>query len=381
MIDRLRGKLTRRELFSIGIRIAPIAAAGFAGFAAGLNCEPKAQPIVQGSGEKVQALDPERLLNPILAETPFTNRRLSMEHQYLSEVLKDPTLQRIDRGFWVISDPSIRAKLLDQRWTLRKEGKEGLEPLPEGKIKWAREQGIHPEILALCDDMYDYTKEKLILPLNKAGRLRDDGIVFKEDNLDEPLINPGGMARLIHYETGDVHHFSKYAFTNIGDGLVVEQLNLAVFPSGLTDLEELCNIVNKQTGLNFTPKNIPGSLWQNPENKRESGGAIPPIQLMPPNALKYYRLIKEVTGIELNPFDLKDAIKIAWIFLARHESVGKDIRGNNLYRIGYRRGVEPDQINSLFKWNEDEDILVVLRIARLYFNKFLDKDAEKVYTH
>lgn len=340
------------------------------------------EPNIQNVQLSVEAANPTKLLNEILAAPLFTPERTRLELRYLGEVIgKSPTLQNIDRGFMVVADSSLRAKLLEQRWILRKEGKEGLKALPEDKIKWAKEQGIHPEILALCHDVYEETRDEIFLPLNKAGRLRDDGVVFKEDNLDEPMINPGGMARLIHYETGDIHHFSPYAFTNIGDGLVVEQLNLGIFPSGISDLAELSEIVNKKTGLNFNPKNIPGSIWQNPENKGESGGAIPPIQLMPSNALKFYKLVKDVAGIELNPFDLKDAIKLAWVFLARHEFVGKDIRGNNLYRVGYRRGIEQDQINSLFKWNEDEEILIVFRVARRYFNKFLDKANEKVYTH
>lgn len=340
------------------------------------------EPNIPNAQSNAETADSTKLLSEILSAPLFTPQRTRLELRYLGEVVaKTPTLKNIDRGFMVVSDSSVRAKLLEQRWILRQESKEGLKALPEDKIKWAKEQGIHPEILALCHDVYEETRDKIIRPLNKAGKLRDDGVVFKEDNLDEPLINPGGMARLIHYETGDVHHFSPYAFTNIGDGLVAEQLNLGVFPSGLSDLEELCEIVNRKTGLNFNPKNIPGSMWQNPENKRESGGAIPPIQLMPPNALKFYKLIRDEAGIELNPFDLRDAIKLAWIFLARHELVGKDIRGNNLYRVGYRRGIEPDQINSLFKWNEDEEILIVLRVARRYFNKFLDKTNEKVYPH
>jgi len=311
--------------------------------------------IIPSAQSKVEVVNPTNLLNEILAAPLFTPERTRLELRYLGEVVvKDPTLTNIDRGFMAVSDPSLRAKLLEQRWTLRKEGKEGLEPVPDDKIIWARANGVHPEILALCLDTYEETKKDIIRPLNKAGKLRDDGIIFKEDNLDEPLINPGGMARLIHYETGDVHHFSPYAFTNVGDGLAVEQLNPLVFPTGISDLEELCGIVNRKTGFKFNPNNIPGSLWQNRDNPEESGGAIPPIQLMPPSALKYYKLIKEVTGIELNPFDLRDAIKIAWVFIAHHEKI--------FPRIGYRRGILKDQQNALFKWNKDKRILELVLV-------------------
>ncbi len=193
------------------------------------------------------------------------------------------------------------------------------------------------------------------------------------------MLNPGGMAKLIHYETGDVHHFSPYAFTNVGDGVAIKQINTAIFPTGITDLEKLCDIVYIQTGLDFKAENIPGSLWQNPKNPGESGGAIPQIELMPSNALKYYKLVKETTGKELNPFDLKGAITLAWVFLAHQEKVGKDAHGNYLYRVGYRRDSIVDQQNALLKWNFDRKIFSVLDTAINYYTKFIMNKPEGTY--
>ncbi len=93
--------------------------------------------------------DPTILLNEILSAPLFTSERTRLERQYLGFVGKNPAVENIDRGFMVISNPTLRASLLDARWELRQEGKGGLEPLPDEKYTWAKENGINPEILAI----------------------------------------------------------------------------------------------------------------------------------------------------------------------------------------------------------------------------------------
>lgn len=338
-------------------------------------------PLSTPDGGKNKEKTMGELLQQILDETPRSVKRNDLEREYVGRVALDKTITNIDRGFWVVSNPSIRAQLLTQRWELRNGEKDQKKKTPQEKIDWAENQGIHPAVMDLCDSAYEDAKD-ILSKLDKAGVLRDDGIRFG-DKIDDALINPGGMARLIRYETNDAYHFEPYSFTNIGDGIALDEIRNSGFSDESkkvleSSLIELCRNTSLDTGLTFHPDKIPGSLRGDP-SKNIGGGAIT-IQFMPDNALKIYKLVKEVTGRKLNIFDLKDATIMAWIFLALHLP-----RTYNRRWIGYRRGILLDQQNSLRKWNDDENIFVVLTVAIDYFNKFMDdklKDQGKiVYAH
>lgn len=325
--------------------------------------------------------NPDRLLNPILAETPFTNQRLSLESQYVSEVLKNPTLQGIDHGLWVISDSDERKKLLVQRWELRKTGKEGLSPLPADKIAWAASHNIHPEILGIASDAYSVA-QVIIDELMKKGKIRKDQIPA-----EDAMINDGGMAELIDYETGDLHHFSRYAFTNIGEGLAFEETNINRFPQGIEDIKRMCANASKDTGYNFIYTNVVGSIWPEkqaimkndkltPDQKKEtiaklttSGGAVA-NQILPPNVNMIYDVVRNNTekGIKLNIFDPTQSVVIAWVLLAIY---------------GYWRNHPEDIRDALWSWNQNPDqVNEVYDVAVKYYNKFLNPElVEKPYTH
>lgn len=317
---------------------------------------------------------PDRLLNQILAETPFTNQRDALEHQYIAEVLREPTLAGIDRGFWVISKPSLRARLLDERWKLRNEKRDGLTPLPADKLTWIKAQNIHPEILGICLDAYP--KALIIIgELMRKGKIRKDQIPAEDS-----MINPGGMAELIDYETGDLHHFSRYAFTNIGEGLAIEQINTGpkAFPKGISDLRTMSQQLTKDTGFNFEPDKIVGSVWPekaiilekfkhlSPEEIKEkldelrsSGAAVGP-QIIPENVVLLHDMTEANTDkkIKLNVFDPTDAVIMAWIFLALK---------------GYWRNHEEDIKDALWRWNQKpEQVETVYGTAVKYYKKFIE---------
>lgn len=366
MQDRLRSlgqyKPTRRELLTGGLTFAGGAVANRI---LGPSPQNPDSPAINVALSKEKTLD--FFLQQILDTPPFTNKRDSLENVYLSLVEQNPTPKRIDQGFWVFADSSNRAKFLNLRWALREKG-EGLKPLTQEKIDWAKLQNIKPEVLSIAIDAYE--KARIIAKdLIDAQRLRDDETKVTPD---EVLINPGGMAQLIDYETGDIHHYSRYSFTNIGDGLSIEQfkgdsLYIDKMTKALTDL---CGEISRNTGLNFDPTRIPGSK---PVNPNDGGGAIS-IQFMPDNALSIYDMVLHYTKdkTKLNVFDVTDATVMAYIFLARHESYYP--------RYGYRRGVIKDQINALKKWNDDpREVNTILEVAVDYYKKFIDGKPEGTF--
>lgn len=338
--------------------------------------------------EKILLANKEINLQEILDIPPFTNQRIGLEYQYLVEVLKNPTLDKIDKGLQVSTDLFVRSSLLDVRYNLRKEKSAGLSEIPQDKLNWISEQRIHPEILGICLDNYERAK-KIIQQLIESKRLRDDGI---QVTADEAMINPGGMASLIATETAEPRFMgSRYAFTYIGEGLSINELNTGnpnAFPSGIKDLETLCKEVSRDTGLTFSADKIAGSKWPEKkkileeESKKEeskrlkpdelkkkldslttSGGAIS-IQFMPNNALKIYNLVKEVTGQKLNVFDVNDATVMAWVYLALHEK--------SYPRYGYRRNFPIEIKLALEKWNPKGDqIDEIYEAAVDYYNTFI----------
>lgn len=367
----------RRFLAYLGAAGATGAVAGGAAVL-GISLRTPDSPISTNSPSPKE--NPEKLLNPILTETPFTNKRLSLEHQYISEILKNPTLKGIDQGFWVITESSLRADLLDLRWKLRVKGIDGLTPLPIDKVNWVIAHNIHPEILGIASDAYPIA-QSIIDELMRKGKIRKDKIPA-----EDAMINAGGMAELIDYETGDLHHFSRYAFTNIGEGLAVEETNPIRFPRGIEFLKKVCEAVSKDTGYDFIHTKIVGSVWPEratimnndkltPEQKKEalakitsSGGAIA-NQILSENVDMLYTLIRDNTEkrIKLNIFDPVQSVVMAWVLLAIY---------------GYWRNHPQDIKDALWGWNQKIDqVNKVYDVAKNFYNSFLDPDLPKPYSY
>ena len=218
---------------------------------------------------------------------------------------------------------------------------------------------IHPEILGICLDAYPKAL-KIIEELMVKEKIRKDQIPA-----EDVMINPGGIARLIDYETGDFHHFSRYAFTNVGEGIAIEQFKgdeneLKRMVAALTALSLQ---ISADTSLKFDPNRIVGSVPGNPE---DGGGAIS-IQFMPDNALAIYNLVKNNTREQhkLNVFDPSDSAIMAWIFLAIK---------------GYWRNHELDIRDSLRRWNDSNvQIDTIYNTAVNYYNNFIRGKPEGTY--
>lgn len=388
MIDRLRGRLNRRELLKIGIRIAPvaapIAAAGFAGFAAGLNCQPRTQSpdlqLINNPPPKEQTMN--ELLQEILDLPPFSKPyignpdRIRKENEYIGRLSKNPTIEDIDRGFWVLTHQPARAELLELRYNLRLKGTEKkLNPIPEEKLKWAVEQGIHPEVLGICLDNYDRALD-IIKKLIDAKKLRDD---TTKVTAEEAMINAGGLAKLITEETGPFNFLGEsFGFTNIGQDMAINQMFGEDAQKDKVALDKIAETFFKKTGLRLNPKYIAGSI----KGKNDDTGGAIATQFLSENADKYEKLIESVTGKTLNVFDVNDAVVMIWVFIGRHEYVGKDIYGNDEYRIGYRKGVPSDITNAIVKWfgAPGNPATRTEKAAYSYYDELLDPKLPKSFT-
>lgn len=343
MQDRLRNlgqyKPTRRELL---IGAGAIAATSLLNRCYLDTTQPRPTPTPTSTPDvtikKEKTMD--ELLQEILNIRPFTDERVLREHEYVGRIENNPTLQDIDRGFWVATDPLVRASLLDLRWELRKKGYEKLAKIPEDKKGWVLSQNVHPEDLGISTDAYSRAL-KIMATLNENGKLRFDR---KFEYPEEGMINPGGMAMLIDRETGGTSFLNvRYGFSHIGQGIALDEINEEEFPGGKAAVFELAKIVSRKTGLNIVAENIVGSKKGN----AKSGGATGPIEFMPPNSVKYKNFILANTGEDLNPFDLTDATTMAYVFLGHHERV------ENGVRYGYWRGHPEDIEAALAKWFGD----------------------------
>lgn len=302
-------------------------------------------------------------LNAILALPLNTDERLVAEVNYAG---KTKALEDIDRGLWVLSRKEPRAALMEKRAQLRLIGHPNLTPLSSQQIEWAKSKRIHPEVLGVCIDAYPLAKD-VVAKLTPV--LRPD---LKEDiSPDQLMINPGGMAMLICTETGfKLDPFkegdSYRGFVSIGARPAVEEINTEpnAFPQGIEALTELCAILSRNTGLNFNPTNIPGSIRGNPDMNL-SGGAIG-LQFMPGKALELYEIIGK-TGEKFNPFDLTSSLVGAWVYLARQQ-----VFPGGVIRYGYQRN-NPEAIKkAIEKWNPyRSQIEIILETAYDYYDRFL----------
>lgn len=341
-----------------------------------------------------EALSDIPLLDWILSMPPNDEKRKEAEMIYANRA---KTLEQVDRGLWALASPDQRGKLLGRRFDLRQNStdpkvREKLTKLDPELIAWAKKEGVPREVLGICFDTYKIAERVIQKLVDKSVKdFRPD--LFEEDRFsDLPediradiqaikenpgqnsketiksikagrlMMNIGGMAMLMNYETG--------GFANIGNGAALEEVNLEVFSQAESQMEEITQRISKITGLKFVAKNIPGSMWT-PGNK--SGGAIGP-QFMPGAALEMMNLFEGV-GETLNIFHPSWAVIASWVFLARSQWVGTDKKGRNLYREGYLVGTE--DIAALLreytvgKWNPNQkQIDTVIATANRFSNRY-----------
>lgn len=389
MQDRLRNlgqyRPTRRQLLEAGLKTAKYGAAGFVGWAAKDYFTPQSQPqLTPDTTTQNKEKTMDILLQEILDIPPFLKahvgnpERIRKENEYVGRVSQNLTLSDIDRGFWILTHQPARAELLELRYNLRLKGTEKkLKPIPDEKLKWAKVQRIHPEVLGICLDNYERARDLILKKLIDAKKLRDDTTVV---TAEETMINAGGLAKLITEETGPFNFLGEsYGFSNIGQDMAINQMFGDGAEADRAALEKISETFFRKTKLRLNPKHIAGSVSGEDD---ESGGAVGP-QFRPGNADKHEKLIEGVTGEIFNVFDVNDAVVMIWEFIARHEYVGKDIYGNDAYRVGYRKGVKKDITNAIVKWYGAPGIPArkTEAAAYNYYDELLDPNLPKSFTY
>ncbi len=330
-------------------------------------------------------------LNSILSLPLQSKERINLEKSLVEKVV---SLSEIDRAFLVVTDPKLRSTLLSKRFEYRQKHPQETVQIPKKVLEWALKEEIHPEVLAICLEAYPKANS-IIKELFEGDRqaFRPD-LFYKEKIGDLPkstcnslkadalMMNVGGMARLICTETGIGDRFNyqgnsflvSYGFANIGQKSALSQIQTDPkkgFAAAPAALRNICRKISQKTGLFFNPDNIPGSSVA---SGNVSGGAIS-VGMMPNTIEDTEELIcpdkDQNLDKYLNPFDLKDAVALTWVILAKGYRITE-----GEYRFGYLKGANLTGENirkaALGKWNRwEEQINKILNSANSYFESII----------
>ncbi|MBI2021723.1 hypothetical protein HYS93_02430 [Candidatus Daviesbacteria bacterium] len=455
--DRVRQRQARREKIKqeqrralLGIAGAATLAATFAGAKPAMEAaqnigraitgaKPMDQQPVQAilhpvdpTGERtapatgVQAAERPRLqslLDNILTTPLNTPQRFDAEKAYADSA---QSLSEINQGLWTITDWNLRIGLLDKRYALRDENNPNHQPLTKEQADWADKEYIHPETLAITIQARELAQKILAEYISKrvggwssfrpdlaakvkSGELPPD--FFNKLSPGDVLINPGGMARMVVWETGQglpkdkpqgavssilsriknkisPERFLMYGFVNIGFTPARSQIDANTFLTKRYDnkdaLSYLAGELSKETGLNFTENNLPGSskveikpgdndnaIAEKQLRSTVSGGAVG-LQMMPEVIANYQSnpIIHEAfkrNGLTINPYDPVSATTLGYLFLAQSVATS----GGN-FQYGFLNNTHPDlkgketmvkafKKDSLLTWNRfDNQVREVL---------------------
>lgn len=310
------------------------------------------------------------LLNKILASSFGSDERYKLENQY---VLTVQTLKQVDMGLITISDPELRKDLISLRYKLREKGTPGLRQLTKEELNWSKENKIHPEVLGIATDQYFEAKKMLEEYMKRVGRdqflkqFRPDLLnEVKEGRLtktqldaitvDDMLINPGGAAALIDFETAGL--------INTGAQPAYDQLS----PREQGIFTEIIGDISEETGLNIDPKNVPGS---------EAGASG--LQFMPETTSRLRQTFRKLFSFNFNHLDPRSAIKGIYLMLAQGEEV-IDSKGNPGFRHGYAKGAIFEKFRkfAILKWNQlQEELDAILKGAISYYNQIIALNPNK----
>lgn len=191
------------------------------------------------------------------------------------------TLEQIDNGLSVVVDCDLRAQLINKRYALRKEGLYGLRKLTQAEQTWCLTHNVHPEGLAMCTDAYFEARKILVNLWEKMGgknflsQYRPDlpenirqALAQSSDNIDDLLINPGGLLGIALNETvmmvNGINGIGKVQcpFINIGTQPAIEMIKQN-YPKEadkrISDLRKLCTILKQEGQLEYITENMSAS--------------------------------------------------------------------------------------------------------------------------
>lgn len=300
-------------------------------------------------------------VNPVVDQTPkvrvdttWLNRALAAplksEQKFRTEeeiMMHANSLDEIKLAFKGIFGQNNREALTARIDLLIEQGK--LPSLLSQKHKeWCVKFQVDETVLNLCIQLRN-DMLPVIQRLQLQKRLRPD----LPDNIDPRLItfSAGGLAKLLTTESGK--------FSEIGDNTALSQINEQKLPGQVDALKKLCQLMSRDSGLNYDYKEVPGSpaVFEstNPTSTPKpeqliSGGALGIAQLMPGRALNLYYELLEATGEKLNVFDPFSTIKALILDSAFRWKVERKT-GSQI--SSYERG-NRERIEALaFRWNQD----------------------------
>lgn len=318
-----------------------------------INPLPWVQPVKQETipASQTPELSPNfPLLNDILPKRLGSKDRFVSEQKYVKEA---QTIEQVDFGFYAVTDKTLRAILLDKRYTLRLKDKEKYRQLTPEELDWAKTNKVHPEVLAICTDYYFAAKQMLEVKLIKMGKeeffkwFRPDLFADPETKeaplheltIEDLLPNPGILVGLMLKETGatygDANHI--YGGVFIGEKPALELL--AKEPEAIKGMINLYQDLNKLGPQNGVP--LKYDVNQIPAGPT---GDIGTLQFRPDTALREHAFLRDNFAFYLHPLSLKAVIAAA-IFIAHGYNWGEKKEKN---QYGFISG-ELKKISNLTK--------------------------------
>lgn len=354
----------------------------------------KPAELLKMFNDKPHAVEIRRDMDTIMSYAPDTPQRREAEVR-LFQKLEQKNAKAGDillamEGTFTITGRKWGMSLL---WKQRQSGQlqqYGIQPLDQARIKWAVDNGIDPRVLAMAIDVLPATleimqanPERFLEALRPADRNRTP--------LADRLANPGLLARLMMYETGDPYAEAsadpvndKWGLVYIGEHSALSQVNTcpAYYPSAEEDLKYIAKKYQDANGLPYVRyvNNIAGSTWPDkpsdwdrnrqkycaPEYFRlGSGGAVGP-QFMEIYARLFGDWANEANAKlggkypEMNLFNPYMALIASNLYIsstwnARHGGVDNVIVPF-IVRPGYNVNLDDSsKIDVLLKWNPHAD--------------------------
>ncbi len=324
-------KHTRRSALRMIAAATALAPATFTALTQKRQDPPKNTPV-EGNQATVHEVNPsdehtylsyaEKVLNTPLDIDKKSDVRKTAEQELVN---KTHSLEEIDESLSIVVSRNLRRQLLSKRWELRENGHPNLKKLSIRDRRWAIENGIRMESLAMCIDTYNIWVSTIYI-------LQEAGVYKKNSPANEMIISPYGMAKLAHIESE--------GFENIGKFPAIGEINAVDYPNEIDALNQLIESANHMLGLSYNTNHVPGS--ENPQGPQASGGALGPMQLMPSSANE----IREELANNIFPpqpfnvFDIKSSLVASALILA-----GK----------GYLAGDDNRILQALKSWNNNEE--------------------------
>ena len=271
-------------------------------------------------------------------------------------------------------------------WQKRQNGdfiNQGHPPVTTELITWAQQNKVDPRTLAMAIDAQAAARK--LMAANPAAFFETMPAAQRpttQEAVQTHMMNPGGMAKLMQWETGKTNTQTneRYGMINVGSVPAHGEWNQdpQYFPNSDAHLQAVLDRQQAATGLAYSFKVAPGSQRQ---KDSVSGGAVGP-QLMPVWA-NYFTCQYDAANAllpaseklpEPNIWDPFTALVLADMYISSSfygRSTDINRPDHNYPRPGYQKGDKDQSIRSLKKWNPyDEEVNSTYNAAVDFYKNF-----------